>query len=493
MNPKANSSRPVHPRDSFTTEDPLAARGTPLRVQRVRPGLHLLGLSRDTLQDIKQPRTRPVIGTNTEWGPLLMKVPPVAPAAVMQPRPEQPDTELLKSELAKCTVLAEGWARLSNASHRKPVLVTYATDVASPVWSLGLSAAVNRVPMVLVGHGMQWGGLSIKLPGTLRASQLVNAVSPEAPILFADAADTLISNNMDDQVVARIHAATSNAELTFGGECSSFPQCYTKLHKQSAWHQTCRARSAVCYPNTGAYLLANASTAMRILPLMYRITQALPGPIEKGEDQAAGHHLLATQADHNVTVQVDDAARLILNLFPCNRGSKKMATGETMCSYASHNPSSHVSVDGNAWTYASKPLNANGSSLMRPLLVHASGQHSRLEIVRRERGGSRQYWETLLNDSVLLAYPILLVDADPERPRASNFSGQRSSGHTNHATSQRRQRRDHCRLSTLEEVLVAQARRTDILAQHASHQLIRSFSRPEREQLAQNWLHRRDH
>ena len=90
-------------------------------------------------------------------------------------RPRQLSLPMSAAEVAACVKLLEGWASGLGAANGTPVLLTYMTDTRPP-WALGLSAAHYKIPLVVAGHGMRWGGVGIKLPAAYRAIQMLSAL-----------------------------------------------------------------------------------------------------------------------------------------------------------------------------------------------------------------------------------------------------------------------------------------------------------------------------
>ena len=73
-----------------------------------------------------------------------------------------------------------------------PIMLSYATAV-SPTWLLGLSAAAHGLPLAIAGLGMPgwywWEGGRKQLPGSRRSLQVLDAVSPDVPIMLTDHGD----------------------------------------------------------------------------------------------------------------------------------------------------------------------------------------------------------------------------------------------------------------------------------------------------------------
>ena len=322
------------------------------------------------------------------------------------------------STLARCTHVAKRWLALSDNPSGSPILMTYATRV-EPRWLLGLSAASHRVPLVLVGPSMpawKWyeGGATRKVPGVLRALQVLHEVATHAPVALVDSSDLLIANEFMPAHAELVRNLGPQSVMT-GGECNSWPVCYRSLYASHPEFQGCvAARHAACYPNGGVQIAPSPGTLseyLRSLLSMIIATRRLPTPAERGYDQAALHRLylgqgglhgqggMASPPRDKVTkhastnrsasapfgprLRVDGESSLVLQLWSCgadgpstrSRGGKG---GWEYCSDGRHEPLTRIStVNGSA---RSVTLRYNGSEgvVTRPWLLHANGRHSHM-------------------------------------------------------------------------------------------------------------------
>ena len=204
------------------------------------------------------------------------------------------------STLARCTHVAKRWLALSDNPSGSPILMTYATRV-EPRWLLGLSAASHRVPLVLVGPSMpawKWyeGGATRKVPGVLRALQVLHEVATHAPVALVDSSDLLIANEFMPAHAELVRNLGPQSVMT-GGECNSWPVCYRSLYASHPEFQGCvAARHAACYPNGGVQIAPSPGTLSEYLrSLLSMATRRLPTPAERGNDQAALHRLYLGQ------------------------------------------------------------------------------------------------------------------------------------------------------------------------------------------------------
>ena len=307
--------------------------------------------------------------------------------------------------------------------------MTYATSI-SPDWLLGLSAARHNVPLVLVGPAMpawKWyeGGATRKVPGTLRALQVLNEVIPKAAVALVDSSDLLIANEF-----LPVHEATMGSlgahDVMVGGECNSWPVCYRKAYKAHAEHQRCMSQHSACYPNFGVQAARSPGALaryLRALLTMLDATRSLPTPAEQGYDQAALHRLYLRQAgptapsgssggggngegegggamgvrngtrvshaghraalEGDVRLRVDGASALVLQLWSCGDDgpvtrSRGGQGGWEYCSEGRHEPlerlSTTVSASGRSLCY-----NGTDGQRRHPWLLHANGKHSHLK------------------------------------------------------------------------------------------------------------------
>ena len=139
---------------------------------------------------------------------------------------------LSDATLAKCrNALAPHWL----GSVERPAMLTYSTSVPS-TWLLGLSAARLGLPLVVAGLGMpRWpwyqGGRK-KLPGSRRALQIIQQLSPEQPVIFSDTGDLLIGNALTAAHRAALAEIAETDRMLVAAECNSWPVCYRQHYLQ---------------------------------------------------------------------------------------------------------------------------------------------------------------------------------------------------------------------------------------------------------------------
>ena len=277
--------------------------------------------------------------------------------------------------------------------------------------------ASHRVPLVLVGPSMpawKWyeGGATRKVPGVLRALQVLHEVATHAPVALVDSSDLLIANEFMPAHAELVRNLGPQSVMT-GGECNSWPVCYRSLYASHPEFQGCvAARHAACYPNGGVQIAPSPGTLSEYLrSLLSMATRRLPTPAERGNDQATLHRLylgqdglhgqggMASPPRDKVTkyastnrsasapfgprLRVDGESSLVLQLWSCgadgpstrSRGGKG---GWEYCSDGRHEPLTRIStVNGSA---RSVTLRYNGSEgvVTRPWLLHANGRHSHM-------------------------------------------------------------------------------------------------------------------
>lgn len=378
-------------------------------------------------------------------------------------RTAQPTHPIGVSELRQCADVVPGWwlASTTNATHGATIAVlAYLTDPASlRPWVLGLSAAAHRVPLVVAGHGMRWSGAGVKLPAARRAVQALQPHLPaEAAIIFADGSDTAIANPPSGAAVAALMATTRSrsAAVLVAGECNSWPVCYRSMYARHAAHRRCVASgSPACYPNSGLYAGSASSLLDFLAALSSRAADARMQPPERGDDQAALHRLYLSgggvssdgvsssggssnggdgaKSIARVGIAVDEARAVFGGLHAC-KGSGAPRTlrikgiAFSLCHNGAHEPLRDLTRNGSAVA-----LGPEGSPL-RPLLLHASGNHDRLaraflgdaqqqqQQQQRHfsapggfRGGEtareRQWARVFARTEALMRHPVLLFDS----------------------------------------------------------------------------------
>jgi hypothetical protein len=395
------------------------------------------------------------------------------------PSPAQPLLPFTPSELDACVrSVAPLWPTPPNGG---PIVLSYATGIAEQ-WMLGASAAMHHSPLVLAGIGHRgwswWSGGGGKLPGTARALQLVRALAPEAPVVFADGGDTVVANRWTQaQALATLEAATGGRQPAAGvltaGECNSWPLCYNETYRAVRKFRACLERGhATCYPNSGAYL----GTASDLLGFVHALrgtvgrmdVRGYKGRLqaEKGDDQSALHHLyLAThgqdtlRSDHDQypsdaaapaapaaaapgvlpRVHIDGSSRFFLSLFACSGRRQFHRRGNGPFEYCHEEPFDAIpdltaSKNGRSLVYAPAAVSLATAARpgrlrdgggepteeeRRPFLLHSNGKHYRMK-----HKALAPIIEQLLvrNASIaavpeLDATPVLLVDLVPPASR----------------------------------------------------------------------------
>ena len=104
----------------------------------------------------------------------------------------QPIARFSTDEVTACAAAgAGGWA--SRRAAGMPILLTYMTHLPFE-WALGASAALHGIPLIVMGLGREWDGPGVRVPATLRAAQLLDALAPDAAIIGTDGSDALVAN-----------------------------------------------------------------------------------------------------------------------------------------------------------------------------------------------------------------------------------------------------------------------------------------------------------
>lgn len=357
-----------------------------------------------------------------------------------QHRPVQPIAPLSSDQISSClSTILEPWLRQlggNAALGLTPVVVTYLTDVPERAWPLGLSASLHGFPLVVVGRGMRWA-LQAKLPAVGRALQLLNAASPQQPVIFADGTDTVLARSAASSDSLLRHASSSRRRVIFSAECNSWPRCYLHNYSHHSEHMRCRAAGhPTCFPNSGAYLGSSAAL-LELMPELVRA--AAPGfgvRGESGDDQAAVHYAYLQRVATTLSLSIDAQSDVFLNLGACKGTGRPrpFLEGTELCHHGAYEPlrrltrsptGSFAVWDGGG---AEGGRGAAGASAHRPLLLHANGIHERMVRVwfgrklspdapptlttAQSRNLSALWRETLLpSPTKQLAYPVLMVDS----------------------------------------------------------------------------------
>ena len=197
-------------------------------------------------------------------------LPHTLPNLVLRQEPAHGLEPLTDATLAQCgNALAPLW----RGGVDKPAMLSYSTSVSSH-WQLGLSAARHGLPIVLAGLGMpRWpwyqGGRK-KLPGSRRALQLIQQLSPGQPVISSDTGDLLIGNALSRAHLGALADLSVTNEILVAAECNSWPVCYRSLYANDTEHHKCLAHHDACYPNSGVFL-ASARTMIRFYDAWARV------------------------------------------------------------------------------------------------------------------------------------------------------------------------------------------------------------------------------
>ena len=322
-------------------------------------------------------------------------------------RPSPPLAPLGESDIARCIAVLGGRWKGGRVS-----LLTYLTDPGyQGAWALGLSAAYHGIPLVVQGLGMRWGGVGFKLSAVRRATQILQALRPNAPVVFADGSDTVVANSPQ-----HLRLKDRRRTMMLSGECGSFPLCYEKHYEQHEAHQACRRSSHSCYPNSGVYI-GHPEALLEVLPALRTFASTGTG-VEHNEDQSAANRLYYSQAGNAsqpYRVEVDGDSELFLSLYNCKGPPVRRFDRFTLCHYGHHDPLRYVQrVDKVSLSY-----NYSGRAT-RPFIVHSSGMHQRLNTAyfgsgRPQVGAPRNWTDLFVPDrataAAARAHPVLLVDS----------------------------------------------------------------------------------
>ena len=320
------------------------------------------------------------------------------------PSPSQPTAPLTDAELTRCRD-AVGGALLGPG----PIILAYSTSIPEE-WLLGASAALHGAPLVLAGLGRRgwpwWSGGGGKLTGVARALQVINAIAPDAPVVFADGGDTIISNRWT-RADALSLLGTGAKDVLIGGECNSWPLCYNASYLRVPAYRDCVASgSPTCYANSGMYLGRPAQLmrfVQRLRDIMTRLDQrGYRGKLEaeKGNDQSAVHHAylesrgvtpweeqagltssattIAAGGSSRWRMAVDGESAFFLSLYICGgrRYSMRGRGPHEYCSEAAFDAMPRLSPGGNGTRLAY--ATASPAPPRQPFLLHANGKHYRL-------------------------------------------------------------------------------------------------------------------
>ena len=334
----------------------------------------------------------------------------------------QPSKSISSTKLARCArSVGTKWPGV--ASPYAPIVFTYATFVNAEQWLLGLSAALHGWPVALAGFGrenFQWWKPGTKLPGTVRAAELLGKLAPNRTIMFGDGGDTVIANPFTSTTRAVLAELHNTPRVLISSECNSWPVCYRDMYTEDIESVACSARSATCYPNSGAFI-GRPGPMVQFLRGLQRMTpwserearERNMSVAEIANDQAGMHRLFINRSAEPFVQSVDALSAFFLNLFPCTGPSKEERLHSQsrfdpyrMCHEREYEPlpDIHVLKDGLEF------VNSEGT-IQRPVLVHANGLHYRMTSNRTRTPFSYLIRSLRAQRAKLLEYPILLIDS----------------------------------------------------------------------------------
>ena len=351
-------------------------------------------------------------------------------------------------DVARCAhaIAASNWSAAGDG----PVLLSYATgqyDEATgrsfmpSAWHFGLSAALHKVPIAIVGVGNPgwgwWEGGLPKLAGLRRAAQVLREVAPAASLMMTDSSDVIVANK--PTAAGKRLLESSPRTVWLAAECNSWPVCYRDHYAADEAHQRCVAEHGACYPNSG--IAIGRTDAMHpFFDAVLHASDAMgkDGPwhapkIEQGNDQSIFHHLYlnrsrihadlyprertanadagqsstttgvpAERAGHaagggaespaQLDLQVDGAGRFSIQLWTCEGGEhdgpiRRFRSGNAgfeYCHYRTHRPLASLRAikDGMGLVYNGSRAADGASSApphQHPWLLHANGRHYQMK------------------------------------------------------------------------------------------------------------------
>ena len=255
--------------------------------------------------------------------------------------------------------------------HAPFVAVAYATKL-NRNWTLGLTASFWRVPLILVGAGLQWDGFTAKIAGVQRAAQVVEHLAPGTPIMYLDGTDTAIANALTPAAAAKLQEIRADdSRIVLGTECGLWPTCRKDVFLALEEQRYCQAHWPACFPNSGV-LVGHPRALMRfgsdVISLME--TPTMEGSWNRSqhngdmEDQSGVQDLYLRQRDFNFTIEVDGPSTFMMSLKSCH---KRRYPSRTNCINADYEPDYTLDLERRQFR-----LNASGHVQM-PLALHSNG------------------------------------------------------------------------------------------------------------------------
>jgi hypothetical protein len=149
-----------------------------------------------------------------------------------QTPPVDSDSPLGLAEVDRCVsaMRRQPWPA---AGPGPPVVIATFATALPPEWWLGASASLFGIPLVVIGLGKPWGGMSKavikKFYAVRRAAQLLRRLVPSAAILVCDAWDVMVINGVTPAVLPLLGQLGRGERMLVSGECNSWPRCYRDL------------------------------------------------------------------------------------------------------------------------------------------------------------------------------------------------------------------------------------------------------------------------
>ena len=152
--------------------------------------------------------------------------------------------------------------------------------------------------------------------------------------------------------------------------------------------------------------MASGSALHTFVSALEKTTRSLPRAIERTNDAAGMHHLyLNRRAALEHQVAIDGSGTFFLSLFPCTGPTFRLRGGvgpHEYCHDRDYEPLDSITLPDDGLVFR----NARGAE-QRPIMLHASGQHSRLN---RLQPLVDRVLKLLKPPAPLLEHPVLLVD-----------------------------------------------------------------------------------